>query len=169
MTRRHITLGTGAVFLAASAGATAGIAGAQSVGPPAASDPTFPAVTPDLGVGERLLLVIGGSYPTREEAVTANEGMPFGDIQGYYVARTDQFEGLRTTLEKPGDDYVLVTAFRTEAGALEFLALAEAAENPASITDRLVNKGYEYVGLGQEADPDGSGPLDHPIQGVTTG
>ena len=169
MTRRHITLAMGAVLLAASAGATAGIAGAESVGPPAASDPTFPSVTPDLGVGERLLLVIGGSYPTREEAVIANEGMSFGDLQGYYVARTDQFEGLQATLDKPQDGYVLVTAFRTETGALEFLALAEAAGNPAFLTDRLVNRGYEYVGLGQEADPDGSGPLDHSIQGVTTG
>ncbi|HEV3475295.1 MAG TPA: hypothetical protein VG602_08020, partial [Actinomycetota bacterium] len=115
MTGRHTMLAVGALVLVATAGVAAGVAGADSVGPPAASDPSVPSQTPDLGVGERLLLVIGGTYPTREEAVRANEGMPFGDIQGYYVAQTDQFEGLRQLLEKP-DDYVLVTAFRTQAG-----------------------------------------------------
>jgi hypothetical protein len=169
MKGRHTMLAIGAVLLAVTAGAAAGVAGADSVGPPSASDPSFPSVPPDFGIGERLILVVGGSYPTREEAARANEGMTFGDIQGYYVAQTDQFEGLRPVLDKPADDYVLVTAFRTESGALEFLALADAAGNPAFITDRVLNKGYEYVGLGQEADPDGSGPLDHPIQGVTTG
>jgi hypothetical protein len=66
------------------------------------------------------------------------------------------------------DEYVLVTAFRTEAGARDFLDLADAAEQPALLTPRMENRGTVYVGLGQEAHPDGSGPLIGPLPGVST-
>ncbi|MGH2662717.1 MAG: hypothetical protein ACRDH8_07880 [Actinomycetota bacterium] len=135
--------------------------------PPAVLDPSVPEIAPDHGVGERLLLVAGGAFPTLESAEKANDRITMGDVQGYYVARVDQFVGLDEALGAAGDDYVLVSAFRTAQGAQEYLQLARAAGAPALVTPRLQNLGYEYVGLGQEADPDGSGPLTHPIPGLT--
>ncbi len=122
----------------------------------------------DLGKDERILLVLGGSFPTEEAAAAANEGITFGDLQGYYVARTEQFVGLREFLGSLAEEYVLVTAFRTEQGAREFLQLAHAAGAPARLTPRLTNRGWAYVGLGQEAHPDGTGPLIGPLPGVST-
>jgi hypothetical protein len=143
---------------------------------PPVSGPTNPALADqgvvwhgdDLGKGERLLLVVGGSFASQEDAEEANEEIAFGDLQGYYVAQTDQFSGLRSFLGPLGEDYVLVTAFRTEAGATEFLELAGASGAPAQLTPRLSNSGDVYVGLGQEAHPDGTGPLIGPLPGVST-
>lgn len=171
--RRFTTLLTLAAALAA--GALTGIVGAAAVEEddstlseaPAVSDPSAPAEAEDRGAGEHLILVVGASFPTRAEAEAANAGLAIGDVQGYYVAATDQFEGLRAFLGAAAGDYVLVSAFRTEAGAREFADLAASAGAPALVTDRLLNRGYEYVGLGQEPDPDGSGPLRDPIPGVT--
>ena len=122
----------------------------------------------DLGAGERILLVVGGAFTTREEAERAARRTVFGDLQGYYVAATDQFVGLRDDLGAAAADYVLATAFRTEEGAVQFLELARAVDAPALLTPRLENLGFEYVGLGQEPAPDGSGPLVGPLPGVST-
>ena len=122
----------------------------------------------DLGAGEKVLLVLGGAFATRQEAARANTTIGFGDLQGYYVAATDQFEGLRDHLARRGSDFVLVTAFRTARGAADFIAVARANDAPAVLTPRLLNRGYEYVGLGQEPHPDGSGPLIGPLEGVST-
>ena len=122
----------------------------------------------DLGAGERILLVVGGTFSTGEEAEAANEQILIGDLQGYYVARTEQFVGLRDFLGSTANDYVLVTAFRTDAGAHEFLQVARAAGAPALPSPRLENRGDVYVGLGQEAHPNGSGPLIGPLRGVST-
>ena len=158
------------------AGAATGIVGAAAIDEegdatlseaPAVSDATVPSEPQDRGTGEYLILVVGGSFATRAEAAAANAGLTFGDVQGYYVAATDQFQGLRASLGAAAGDYVLVSAFRTEAGALEFADLAASAGAPAVVTERLYNRGDEYVGLGQEPAPDGSGPLRDPIPGVT--
>ena len=122
----------------------------------------------DLGVGERLILVIGGAFDTRADALRQSRRISFGDVQGYYVASIDQFVGLRRVLGASAADHVLVTAFRTEEGAVDFLGLARAMDAPALVTPRLENLGFEYVGLGQEAHPDGSGPLIGPLPGVST-
>ena len=122
----------------------------------------------DLGTGERVLLVVGGAFQTRQAAEEANATIGFGDVQGYYVAATDQFEGLRRELGPNAADFVLVSAFRTERGAADFLYVARANDAPAALTPRLINRGYEYVGLGQEQHPDGSGPLIGPLPGVST-
>jgi hypothetical protein len=140
----------------------------RTVGPPAVRDRSVPRLEEDRGVSERLLLVVGGTFVTREEAVAANAEVSFGGLQGFYVAETDQFVGLREVLGETGNDYVLVSAFRTSQGAREFLDLAEVVGAPAFLTPRLENLGWEYVGLGQEPDPDGSGPLTEPIPGLTT-
>ncbi|MGH2692966.1 MAG: hypothetical protein ACRDHM_10770 [Actinomycetota bacterium] len=163
-------------LIAATAGGVAAVAGAGDEPLPPVGGPTNQEMASqgvlwhgkDLGEGERILLVIGGSFPTAASAEQANETITFGDLQGYYVARTDQFDGLRDFMGEAADEYVLVTAFRTQTGANEFLELAEAAEAPALLTPRLGNKGPEYVGLGQEAHPDGSGPLIGPLPGVST-
>ncbi|HEX2026082.1 MAG TPA: hypothetical protein VHH92_06775, partial [Actinomycetota bacterium] len=135
---------------------------------PALVDPSVPRMERDRGAGERLLLVVGGAFPTREAAEVANAGISFGDVQGFYVAPTDQFVGLREVLGPSADDFVLVSAFRTGRGARDFLELAEAAGAPALLTPRLENLGWAYAGLGQETHPDGTGPLTEPIPGLTT-
>ena len=122
----------------------------------------------DLGAGEKVLLVLGGAFATREEAEEANTTIGLGDLQGYYVAATDQFEGLRDHLGGKGLDFVLVSAFRTMRGATDYMAVARANDAPAVLTPRLLNYGHEYVGLGQEPHPDGSGPLIGPLEGVST-
>jgi hypothetical protein len=136
--------------------------------PPAARDPSVPRTDADMGKGERLVLVVGGAFATREEAEEANEGIAIGDVQGFYVAATAQFPGLDETLGQEEAKYALVSAFRTARGAREFLDLVQTAGYPAVVTPRLENLGWEYVGLGQEAAPDGSGPVTEPIPGVTT-
>lgn len=164
------------VLLAAIGGGLAAVASAGDAPLPPVNGPTNAALARqgvvwhgnDLGRDERVLLVLGGSFPSQEAAEEANRTITFGDLHGYYVARTDQFVGLREHLGSLAQDYVLVTAFRTGAGARAFLQLAGAAGAPASLTPRLKNGGDTYVGLGQEAHPDGSGPLIGELPGVST-
>jgi hypothetical protein len=159
----------GAAAALALGGAVAGAAPShRPLDPPAVRDPLVPALEQDRGTGERLLLMVGGAFATREAAEEANAWVSFGERQGFYVARTDQFIGLRDVLGEAGDEYVLVSAFRTGQGAREFLGLAELSGAAALVTPRLENLGWDYVRLGQEADPDGIGPLIDPIPGVTT-
>lgn len=153
--------------LGVTAAVLAGAALAGGREPTGRQAPDAPAEAVDLGVGERLILVVGGAFPTAEEASAETARMRFGDLQGYYTASVGQFEGLDEVLGVDPSYTVLVSAFRTEQGAREFADLALAAGAPAMITPRLVNHGDVYVGLGQEADPDGSGPLQGPIPGVT--
>jgi len=130
----------------------------QDVGPPIG-----PLMVPDTGMGEMLILVVGGVFPTRAEAQAANDAMPFGDVSGYYVVPVAQFEGFEQGVGSPGD-FALVSAFRTEQGALDFVALAQSFDYPASILPgRVRSLGGLFAGLGQEANPDGSGPLIHPV------
>lgn len=164
------TIAGGLVVLVAGAGvASAALSGSgRQTGPPALRDPSAPRTDSDLGTGERLLLVVGGSFDTRQEAEDANQRILIGDLQGFYVARADQFAGLREVIGDPAKDYVLISAFRTSRGAREFLELIQTGGYPAFVTPRLENLGDEYVGLGQEADPKGGGRLTEPISGVTT-
>jgi hypothetical protein len=165
----------GMALLAAVTGGVAAVATAGDGPLPQVAGPTNPRLASqgvlwhgnDLGEGERILLVVGGTFPTRQEAEAANEQILIGDLQGYYVARTEQFVGLRDFLGATADEFVLVTAFRTDAGAREFLQIARVAGAPAMLSPRLKNRGDQYVGLGQEAHPDGSGPLIGPLKGVS--
>jgi hypothetical protein len=125
-------------------------------------EPIGPKVPPDTGAGEELLLVIGGVYATEAEAATAAAGMPFGDVQGYYVAPVDQFDGLTEQIG-PGA-FVLVSSFRTDKGASAFAAFAGLHGNPATIVpNRVLSLGGTYTGLGQEESPDGKGPALAPL------
>lgn len=160
MKRMRLTV---AAVLALALGAGVGIATAGEDG--SADGPANPI---DMGTGEKLVLVVGGVFPTTAEAQAAAGRMAFGELQGYYVAPVAQFIGLAEAVAAKRSDHVLVSAFRTEAGAAEFAQLALAAGAPALVTPRLENLGGVYVGLGQEAAPDGSGPLTEPIPGVST-
>ena len=125
--------------------------------------PIGPSVPRDTGAGERLILVVGGVYPSRAEADAANASMVLGDLQGYYVVPVAQFQGFRQQVGSAGD-FALVSAFRTEEGAEAFIQLARTFDVPAfTYPERVVSLGGVYAGLGQEAAPDGSGPLLGPV------
>ncbi len=124
---------------------------------------TGPRVPKDTGAGEYLIPVVGGVYPSKGEAVAANEQMIFGDVQGYYVAPLSQFGGLAERLGVT-DGYALVSVFRTEEGAQEFVDMAASFGLPATVVpDRVESFGGVYVGLGQEENLEGTGPLSGPI------
>jgi hypothetical protein len=160
MKRGSLWLVTLAVTVAVSVAAVAAVA-RPAPRPPA--PPNGPAVPADAGAGELLLVVLGGVYPTREEAVEAAEGMAFGDVQGYYVAPVGQFQGFQQQAGLPGD-FALVSVFRTQEGAESFVEVAHGYGYPATILpERVRSLGGAYAGLGQEANPDGSGPLTGPI------
>ena len=122
-----------------------------------------PSMRPDTGAGEMLVVVLGGVFDTRAEAEAANDAMPFGDVQGYYAVPVAQFQGFREQVGSAGDQ-ALVSVFRTDAGAQEFASLARALGYPADVLQtRVRSLGGVYAGLGQEAAPDGNGPLVGPI------
>jgi hypothetical protein len=158
--------------LAVTAGLAIGVAGASRPDrlpePPALRDPTVPRTNEDLGLGEELLLVVGGAFATRQEAEAMNEQIAIGDLQGFYVAEAGQFDGLDQVLGDSSLKYVLLSAFRTSKGARDFLDLVQTAGHSAFVTPRLRNVGTAYVGLGQEEDPSGKGRLTGPIPGLTT-
>jgi hypothetical protein len=55
--------------------------------------------------------------------------------------------------------------FRSEKGAEEFATFVRTFGLPATIvTQRVKSYGGEYAGLGQEPNPDGTGPLLGPIR-----
>jgi hypothetical protein len=125
--------------------------------------PVSPQVTPDTGTGEELLVVVGGVYPTREEAEAANVSMHLADLQGYYVVPVAQFQGFSEQVGVPGD-FALVSAFRTDEGAEEFAEFVRSFGYPATIlANRVRSLGGLYAGLGQERNLDGTGALQGPI------
>lgn len=131
---------------------------------PQAVVPPVPSVVPrDTGAGELLLVVVGGVYPTRAEADAASVAMQFGDVAGYYVAPVAQFQGFTQQVEEPSD-FALVSAFRTQEGADAFVEFAQSHGNPAYVLpERVRSLGGVYAGLGQEENPDGTGPLLGPV------
>lgn len=153
--------------------AAAVILGASVLLAPALAIPGQPAPTPgpdpmvrlvrDSGPGEVLRVVIGGVYATEAEATVANEAMTFGDVAGYFVVPVEQFLGLREQLGIE-TGFVLASVFRTDAGAEEFVALAQGFGAPALLVpSRVASLGGRYAGLGQEPDPRGRGPLIGPV------
>ena len=161
--RRATTVVTVAVlgFVASVLVAVHGLTAAE---PMPYGPPIGPRVLADTGAGELLLVVVGGVFPTRAEAEEANAQMVFGDLQGYYVVPVAQFQGFEQEVGDPGD-FALVSAFRTEEGAREFVQLAQGFGLPATILPQRVRSlGGLYAGLGQESAPDGSGPLLGPVE-----
>lgn len=109
------------------------------------------------GTDERLIVLIAGEFDARATATAAADEMGFGDIQGFYVAPSDAFDG------EPAGRWLLVSAFRTQAGAASFVEIARAAG--VTYTRRIVTTygGTDPIGLGQEPHPDGTGPLLAPL------
>ena len=162
--KRTLVVAAG-LFLGALA--TLGMFAAAGQGSPQARNPYGPPIgprmAPDTGAGEMLLVVLGGVYATRAEAEAANAQMVFGDLQGYYVVPVAQFQGFREQIGSPGD-FALVSVFRTDAGAQAFANLSQSFGYQATILpNRVRSLGGLYAGLGQEENPDGSGPLLQPI------
>jgi hypothetical protein len=128
-----------------------------------AQPPVGPAIPADTGAGELLLVVLGGVYPTRAEADAAAAQMTFGDLHGYYVVPVAQFQGFQEQIGQ-AREFALVSAFRTQAGAEAFVELARSYGHPATILpERVRSLGGLYAGLGQEENPDGTGPLLGPV------
>ena len=154
-----------AIVLGLAAGAVIGFVGFGYAAPgapskpPAASDPTVPAAPRDTGVGERLLLVVGGQYATRAQAEAAAAAMSLGELQGYYVVPVTAYLGLREALGAGEAGWALVSAFRTREGAEQFASLASSVGIPARLAGPFVSMGGPFAGLGQETDPAGNGPL----------
>jgi hypothetical protein len=118
----------------------------------------------DTGAGEYLVAVVGGVYATEAEAEAANAEIALGDLQGYYVVPVAQFQGFRQGAGEPGA-FALVSAFRTEEGAREFVELASSFGHPATIlSERVRSLGGLYAGLGQESNEEGTGPLIGPVE-----
>jgi hypothetical protein len=158
---RKIVPTIGACVLVAGIGV--GAAAVGSAAPEPDERIVGPSLPTDSGAGELLLVVLGGVYETRQEAEAATEAMAFGDVQGYYVVPVAQFQGFREQIGSPGD-FALVSVFRTEQGAAEFVTAAQLFGHPATVLPtRVRSLGGLYAGLGQEAAPDGSGPLTDPI------
>lgn len=137
---------------------------ASPAGPPPPRGALPPAIVPsDTGAGERLLVVLGGTYATEGEALVAQREMSFGDLHGYYVVPIGQFLGLAEQVIA-GHAFALASVFRTEEGAKEFLTLAQTRGVPALLLpSRVRSLGGRYAGLGQEPAPDGTGPLRSPV------
>jgi hypothetical protein len=162
MKRRRAIVAGLVIGLMASAGVLAATA-RTAPNPQPYGRPIGPAMASDTGAGELLIAVVGGVFPSRQEAEAANEAMSFGDLQGYYVVPVAQFQGFRQGVGEPGE-FALVSVFRTEEGANAFVELAAAFGNEATILPaRVRSLGGLFAGLGQEANPDGSGPLLGPV------
>ncbi|MGA9160805.1 MAG: hypothetical protein WB297_08090 [Actinomycetota bacterium] len=162
MKRRHVIVAGLAAGVVASAGVMAAAARTAPVGRPG-DRPIGPALAPDTGAGELLIAVVGGVFASRQEAEAANAGLGFGDLHGYYVVPVAQFQGLEQQVGEPGE-FALVSVFRTQEGADAFAELAASFGNEATILpERVRSLGGLYAGLGQEANPDGAGPLVGPI------
>jgi len=159
--RQAIVVGL-VVGVTASVGVIAGAAGRAPARLPNGRS-VGPMVPADTGAGELLLAVVGGVFSSRQEAEAANAALAFGDLQGYYVVPVAQFQGFRQEVGEPGE-FALVSAFRTSEGAQAFAELAAMLGIEATILpERVRSLGGLYAGLGQEASPDGTGPLLGPV------
>lgn len=135
------------------------------------------------GMGETLVVVIGGFFASagETEAWIADDG--FGELQSFHAVAVNEFviqgqyesssvEGTYdlaypepgATTDMRGKTHMAVTAFRTKAGAEEYLLLASANGMDRLLVVRAMKVGTAEVGLGQEAHPDGSGSLDRPLE-----
>jgi hypothetical protein len=144
--RQAIVVGL-VVGVTASAGVIAGAAGKAPARLPNGRS-VGPMVPADTGAGELLLAVVGGVFSSRPEAEAANAALAFGDLQGYYVVPVAQFQGFRQEVGEPGAFAELAAMLGIEATILP---------------ERVRSLGGLYAGLGQEASPDGTGPLLGPV------
>ena len=260
---RRRTLVVAAVGGLLSIASYAGVAAAQGHGATVMRTPTLEKVEVNKhGQGESLVLVVGGVYATRGEAEAAVARSNQGELQGYYLASTNDFRVtaayadvrpareevpctasgaanavrdlpelssmtpaqieakcqelqtagqaatltlvrdtrlVRVAVERdaqgadrltspaacasgsrclgeapatlantgnlPADNWMAVSAFRTRVGAEQFVTWMRVAQSspPAMLLQVLRQDGTTNIGLGQEAHPDGSGPVVGPL------
>src|ERR687891_2752540 len=86
-----LVLGTLAALVAGAATGRSQEAGAAQA--PWLVDPSVPRMAKDLGVGESLYLVLGGTFPSHEAAEAANAALAFRDMQGVYAGPVAQYRG----------------------------------------------------------------------------
>lgn len=158
-----LTLAT-AVAAAMALGVGAVVSGATTptMGPPAIADPTVPQVARQLGIGERLILVTAGRFSSEAAAQQRNGAYSFGEMQGFYPVVVSQFRGLDESLGGEGP-WALASAFRTREAAVTFAIMAAQAGADPFVTKRVSSWPGAFAGLGQEASPEGTGPLAGPI------
>ena len=77
------------------------------------------------------------------------------------AARLRQLLG--TTVKLVAGRSIIATAFRTKAGAEQFMQFARAAGATNLVVMQAFKAGGGAMGLGQEPAPDGSGPLSHAL------
>jgi hypothetical protein len=162
--------------------ATIGCNSATPTATPATSATATPAGVgsgdPRLGVGETLIVIVGGRFETRAEAERFAAEMARGGGPVFHVDQASNYQGraryaieevsLRylgpppPAVEWPEGGWLAATAFRTRAGAQTLLPLIRFAEIEVQAW-QVVKLGGEYVGLGRELHPDGSGPLTAPL------
>lgn len=130
------------------------------------------------GRGESLVLVVGGVYGTREEAEAAVAASNRGELSGSYLASTNDFrvtaayDDVRPAIGALGadgqlaaDEWMAVSAFRTRAGAEQWVDQLHDMQSPAPamVLQVVRSSGSSDIGLGQEANPDGSGAVIGPL------
>lgn len=161
------------------------IVGCEAAVPPTSPTPGATATAsgdasgdPQLGVGETLIVLVAGTYQTRLEAEAAAASMRLGNGLGFqvddarnyrprarYAIEEDSLRYLGPPgpfVEWPSDGWIAVTAFRTRAGAQALMPRIRVAELEVQAW-QVVKLGGEYIGLGRELHPDGSGPLTAPL------
>lgn len=127
------------------------------------------------GVGETVIIVVGDAFASHSEAAAAADEPLFGDVQGFYVDVSDNYRLLdicRGSEPRPplladsallSGQWLLLTAFRTTAGAAEFVEQLQATQFAEAEVYLVEKLGGPDVGLGQEPHPDGGGPLLSPL------
>lgn len=73
--------------LALTAGLATGVVAAR----PSEAARDSGSMTPVTGVGETMLIVVGGEFPTYAAASDAAAALDFGDVQGFYIDTTDNY------------------------------------------------------------------------------
>ncbi len=91
-----------------------------------------------------------------------------GDVIAPIMESMARLSGPVPLNEVMGDDWVLITAFRTKAGAESFLEVLRAVYDQRALDQLVVlqlrnTSGHRDIGLGQEAHPSGPGRLDGPL------
>lgn len=92
-----------------------------------------------------------------------------GSCQEDSPCRAAARAGLGSSMTWPdGDEWIVASAFRTLPGSQEHMTyLRDVAQVPAFAVRVLRERGETDLGLGQEAHPDGSGPLVGPLPNQT--
>lgn len=79
------------LMIATALALTAGLASGAAAARPSEVARDSGTMTSVTGVGETMLIVVGGEYPTYAQAADAAAELNFGDVQGFYIDITDNY------------------------------------------------------------------------------